>query len=314
MPARTPVVKAQSTRNLGAAINLQGESYDEAYKAALDFQGRTGAHFVHAFDDPLVIAGQGTVALELFEQVPDATTIIIPIGGGGLISGIACAYKSKFPGTRIIGVQSEAYPAVKMSLEAGKIVPAEKHRTIADGIAVKQPSQLTFGMIQAHVDEVVLVSEDEIADALLALMENDHLLAEGCGAVTAAALVKLAKFGKLKQASDERQESVVCVVSGGNIDTNLIQRITARGLVRSGRLMQISCIIEDRPGKLVQFLDILSKQGGNLVDVEHNRMSGLSYYDEVRVGVDLETTGKEHQKAIMEALKTAGFAAKSLVG
>lgn len=312
MPARTPVVKAQSTRNLGATISLQGESYDEAYKAALEFQKKTGARFVHAFDDPLVIAGQGTVALELFEQVPDATTIIVPIGGGGLISGIACAYKSQRPETRIIGVQTDAYPAVKLSLEAGKIIPAERHRTIADGIAVKQPSQLTFDMIQAYVDEVVLVSEDEIADALLALMENDHLLAEGCGAVTAAALVKLARSGKLPASEQGGSESVVCIVSGGNIDTNLIQRITARGLVRSGRLMQLSCIIEDRPGKLVQFLDILSKQGGNLVEVEHNRMSGLSYYDEVRVDVDLETTGKEQQLAIMEALRTAGFMAKTV--
>lgn len=306
MPARTPVVKAQSTKNLGAEIILHGDSYDEAYQAALAFQKQTGARFVHAFDDPLVIAGQGTVALELFEQVPDATTVIIPVGGGGLISGIACAYKQKRPETRIIGVQTEAYPSVQKSLQAGKIVPAEKHRTIADGIAVKKPSELTFDLIQKFVDEVILVSEDEIADALMALMEHDHLLAEGCGAVTSAAMAKLAREGRLQQNSS-RPESIVCIVSGGNIDVNLIQKITARGLVRSGRLMQLSCIIEDRPGKLVEFLDILSKQGGNLMEVVHNRMSGLSYYDEVRVEVDLETTGRDHQKTIMTALQGAGF-------
>ncbi|MEY4631646.1 MAG: hypothetical protein RIQ81_1766 [Pseudomonadota bacterium] len=306
MPARTPFVKAQSTRNLGASIVMQGDSYDEAYNAAIEFQKKTGARFVHAFDDPLVIAGQGTVALELFEQVPDATTIIIPIGGGGLISGIACAYKQKRPETRIIGVQTEAYPSVQKSLQAGKIIPAEKHRTIADGIAVKKPSELTFDLIQKCVDEVILVSEDEIADSLMALMEHDHLLAEGCGAVTAAALVKLAGAGKIRTDAT-KPESIVCIVSGGNIDVNLIQKITARGLVRSGRLMQLSCIIEDRPGKLVQFLDILSKQGGNLMEVVHNRMSGLSYYDEVRVDVDLETTGREHQRGIMDALHKAGF-------
>ena len=314
MPARTPMVKAQSTKNLGATINLSGESYDAAFTAAKEFQAKTGGHFIHAFDDPMIIAGQGTVALELFDQVPDATTIIVPIGGGGLISGIACAYKTKFPNVKVIGVQTEAYPSVVKSLAAGKIVPSSNHRTIADGIAVKQPSDLTFAMIQKYVDQVVLVTEDEIADALMGLMERDHLLAEGCGAVTAAALIKLSKEDLLSPALPKgTAPSVVCIVSGGNIDTNLLQRITTRGLLRSGRFMRLTCVIEDRPGKLVEFLNILSTQGGNLVEVEHNRMFGMSYYDEVRIDVDLETTDRHQQEAILAALHTAGFKAKTVL-
>lgn len=314
MPARTPLVKAQSTKALGAKINLSGENYDAAHAAARKFQEETGALFVHAFDDPLIISGQGTVALELFEQVPDATTIIVPIGGGGLISGIAAAYKSRFPGVKIIGVQTEAYPAVARSLAAGHIIPTSHHRTIADGIAVKQPSELTFTMIRKFVDQVVLVTEDEIADALMMLMEQDHLLAEGCGAVTAAALVKLSRADLMSpQVPAGTNPSVVCIVSGGNIDTTLLQRITTRGLLRSGRFMRLHCTIEDRPGKLVEFLNILSREGANLVEVEHNRMFGMSYYDEVRVDVDLETTGKAQQVAILESLKQAGFKANPVV-
>ncbi|NDE14712.1 threonine ammonia-lyase [bacterium] len=310
MPARTPLVKAQSTKALGATINLSGDSYDAAYAAARQFQAQTGGEFVHAFDDPRIIAGQGTVALELFEQVPDATTIIVPIGGGGLISGIACAYKSRFPHVKVIGVQTEAYPAVARSLEAGTITPTAYHRTIADGIAVKQPSELTFEMIKKYVDQVVLVSEDEIADALMALMEHDHVLAEGCGAVTVAALAKLSHTGMLsREMPSGTTPSVVCIVSGGNIDTTLLQRITTRGLLRSGRFMRLHCTIEDRPGKLVEFLNILSNEGANLVEVEHNRMFGMSYYDEVRVDVDLETTGRDQQEKILAALHTAGFKA-----
>jgi threonine dehydratase len=310
MPARTPLVKAQSTRALGATINLSGDSYDAAYSAAKEFQSKTGGEFVHAFDDPKIIAGQGTVALELFEQVPDATTIIVPIGGGGLISGIACAYKARFPHVKIIGVQTEAYPAVARSLAAGKITPTAHHRTIADGIAVKQPSDLTFAMIKKYVDQVILVTEDEIADALMALMEHDHVLAEGCGAVTAAGLGKLSRAELLSsEAPAGTTPSVVCIVSGGNIDTTLLQRITTRGLLRSGRFMRLHCTIEDRPGKLVEFLNILSHEGANLVEVEHNRMFGMSYYDEVRVDVDLETTGREQQDKILMALQKAGFKA-----
>ncbi len=313
MPARTPLVKAEPTRNLGATVTLSGENYDEAFSAAKAFQAKSGGHFVHAFDDSMVIAGQGTVALELFDQVKDATTIIVPIGGGGLISGIACAYKSRFPNVKIIGVQTEAYPSVAKSVAAGKIVASTNSRTIADGIAVKQPSSLTFSMIQKYVDQIVLVTEDEIADALMALMERDHLLAEGCGAVTAAALVKLSHQDLLAPGTPlGTSPSVVCIVSGGNIDTNLLQRITTKGLLRSGRFMRLTCTIEDRPGKLVEFLNILSSQGANLIEVEHNRMFGMSYYDEVRIDVDLETTGRQQQERILGALRTANFKATTV--
>lgn len=311
MPARTPVVKAEATRNLGATIHLSGESYDDAYIAAREFEIDTKAKFIHAFDNPSVIAGQGTVGLELLEQIPDLTTVIVPIGGGGLISGIACACKEANPKIQIIGVQTEAYPSVYNSRRQGKIVPSKAARTIADGIAVKQPSQLTFSMIQRYVDDIILITEDEIADTLLALMENDHLLAEGCGAVAAAGLLKLTKsHSSLLLAPSD---SVACIVSGGNIDTNLLQRITSRGLFRSGRAMRLSCTIEDRPGKLVQFLTILSSQGANLIEVDHNRLFGMSYLDEVKIDVDLETIDRKHQQKILHALTTSGFSVQTKI-
>jgi len=303
MPERTPIVKAAATKSLGAEIRLQGHSYDDAFAAAKEFQRINGGIFIHPFADPDVVCGQGTVGLEIMEQIPNLGMIIVPIGGGGLISGVACAIKESKPEVKIIGVQTKAFPAAKLSLAAGKIVKTGSATTIADGIAVKQPSELTMSLIKKYVDDIVLVDEDAIATGVMDLMERDHLLAEGCGAVTSAALQILPE-DMLAQA---QSKAIVCIVSGGNIDVTLLGRITTRGLIHSGRMMRLSVKVEDRPGKLAELLNIISSSGANLIEVQHNRAFGNVWFDEVVVDIDLETINTEHQAQVQEDLQKSGF-------
>lgn len=301
MPERTPLVKVESTKGLGGDVVLVGRTYDDAYAEAVKFQKETGGLLVHPFADSDVICGQGTIAIELLDQLPEIGAVIVPIGGGGLISGIACAMKQMKPSVKIYGVQSAAYPAVRKSLDHGQLVATAAAHTIADGIAVKQPSLGNFNLIKQYVDDVVLVEEDAIAAAVMDLLERDHVVAEGSGAAPIAALMQLST--KIK--SEVGDKPVVCVVSGGNIDVNLLRRITTKGMLYSGRLTRLNVMIEDRPGKLAELLGVVSRAGGNLLEVYHNRVFNESHFDEVEVALDVETINKAHQDRLAQALQEA---------
>lgn len=303
MPERTPLVKAQGTRELGANVRLGGETYDDAFNAALDYVKQFGGILIHAFSNLDVIAGQGTIGLELFTQLSDLKLIFIPIGGGGLASGVACAIKELNPEITIIGVQSDAFPAMARSFSGNSLVSYVSGRTIADGIAVKKPSDLTFSLISRYVDDVITVDEESIASSVMDLMERDHTLAEGAGAVAVAALHKLSP----SQITKVGNGSIVCIVSGGNIDVNLLSRIIPNGMKHSGRIMQLKCRISDRPGKLADLLNIIGRTGANLLDVVHNRLLGTVGFDEVEVKLDLETIDAQHQNQIIETLRGSGI-------
>lgn len=303
MPERTPMVKAEATRELGADVVLGGMAYDEAYHAAVEHQKKHGGIFIHAFSDPRVICGQGTAGLEILEQIDNIGLVVLPIGGGGLASGVATALKALKPGIKIIGVQAAAYPALERSRREGHVIGASVGTTIADGIAIKQPTDLTLGIVNKYVDDIILVDEESIASAVMDLMEWDHMLAEGAGAASVAGLMKLPKSLIDSMAG----KTAVCIVSGGNIDVNLLKRIIPNGLKHAGRLMRLAVRIIDRPGRLAELLNLVSSTGANLQDVQHNRLFGAVGYDDVEVQLDLETLDHRHQTAIMEMLSKSKF-------
>lgn len=304
MPERTPLVKVEATRNLGGEVYLVGETYDDAFQEAVRFQAKNGGEFVHPFADAAVINGQGSIGLEILEQVSDLGVVIVPVGGGGMIGGIATAIKEKRPDIRVIGVETVRYPSMKESLAKGEIVATVARPSIADGISVKQVAPLTFAIAQKYVDEVVLVEEEEIASSIMMLMERDHILAEGGGAVSAAALVSLRD--RWKRLLDGK--SAVCVISGGNIDVNLLTKINFRGLVHSGRLMRLRVRIKDRPGSMANLLNVTGLTGANLMEVHHNRLFGETQFDDVEVELDLETSNHAHQERVKAALQSNQFA------
>jgi threonine dehydratase len=300
MPERTPLIKATRTRAYGARVVLAGANFDEAYAEALRIQERENRVFVHPFDDPLVIAGQGTVGLELLEQCPWVDMVVVPIGGGGLISGVACALKETNPRIKVVGVETTTLPSMKASLEAGRLVELEGGTTIADGIAVKRPGEHTFEMVRRYVDDIVTVDEEEIANAILLLLEREKTVAEGAGAVGLAALIN----GKIPSA---RGRKVVLLISGGNIDVNLISRIIERGLVKDGRLVQLEVRMPDRPGMLARLTTEIAQQGANVVEIYHNRAFAKAGLGEVMVEVTLETRGHEHIEELMTSLSQKGW-------
>jgi threonine dehydratase len=298
MPERTPIVKVAATKSHGADVVLTGQVYDDAYAAALEYQATSKATLVHAFADAAVINGQGTVGLELLDQIKNPGVIIVPIGGGGLIGGVGCALKSKRPDLKIIGVQTKAFPAMKSSLAADKITGSTSGMTIADGIAVKRPSIRTLSLAKHYIDDILLVTDDEIAAAIMSLMEKDHILAEGAGAASVAALQVHSE--KLRDLAGGR--SVCCIVSGGNIDVPLVGRIANRGLIATGRMMRFTVRMPDRPGQLAELLNALGRTGANLIDLRHNRHFGALYYSDVDVEIDLETMDFKHQSLIKKTL------------
>jgi threonine dehydratase len=300
MPLRTPLIKAESTRNYGAKVILHGANFDEAYAEAVRVQERENRVFVHPFNDPAIIAGQGTVGLELLEQNPDLELVLVPVGGGGLVSGVACALKEKNPKLRVVGVQTAAVPSMKASLSAGRVVEVEGGTTIADGIAVRKPGQHTFEMVQRYVDEVVTVDDEEIANAILLLLERDKTVVEGAGAVGFAALVN----GKVPSAKGRR---TAIVLSGGNIDVNLISRIIERGLVKDGRLVRLVVRVPDRPGSLAAFISAIAERGANVVEIYHNRAFSKAGLGEAQVEVVLETRGRPHIAELVDALSAKGW-------
>lgn len=299
LPAGAPISKIEATKNYGAEVCLVPGVYDDAYAKAIELQKEHGYSFVHPFDDPKVIAGQGTIGLEILEQMPDVQAVVVPIGGGGLISGVAFAIKTLRPDVKVYGVQSTGAPSMVASLKEGKLCHLNDVSTIADGIAVKEPGVNTFEMCNKYVDEVVTVSDDEVAAAILALLEQQKLVAEGAGAVAVAA----AMFGKLPIEGLK----TVCLVSGGNIDVSTLSRVITRGLSKSGRNYTFVIDLADKPGQLSGVCNVIGSQGGNIISVTHDRMNASTAINGCTIRVELETRDKTHIDALREALTKAGY-------
>ena len=299
MPDGAPISKVESTKALGAEVCLVQGAYDDAYAHACRLQQETGSTFIHPFNDDEVIAGQGTIGLEILDQLPEVDAVICPIGGGGLISGVAYAIKTLNSNVKVYGVQAENAPSMAESVERGEAVTLETVQTFADGIAVKHPGDVTFGMVRKYVDQVVTVSEDEIAAAILALIEKQKLIAEGAGAVSVAA----AMFHKLPIEG----KKVVCIVSGGNIDVNILSRVITRGLVTAGRNAMLQIALEDKPGQLLGVSRIVSECGANVVSVHHERSDANMAVTSCFLTLGLETRDFEQIAQIRERLTAAGF-------
>ena len=294
MPAGAPISKIEATRAYGAEVVLVPGVYDDAAREAERLTREHGYTFAHPFNDPAVIAGQGTIGLEILEQLPDVAQVVVPIGGGGLISGIAYAIKHLKPSCRVIGVQAEGAPSMEHSIRQGRPVELEQVSTIADGIAVKRPGDLTFQLCREYVDEIVTVAEDEIASAILALMEVQKTVAEGAGATPVAACM----FRKV----DTSAGKTVCVVSGGNVDVTTLSRVITKGLSKAGRLVEITTKLEDKPGSLLQLLQVLADTGANIVNINHVRGAQRSDVGACIVTMVLETRNSAHVAQIREKL------------
>lgn len=298
MPENASINKAAATRSYGAEVVLRGEIYDEAYEYAQKLEKEQGSTFVHPYQDPYVIAGQGTIGLEILEKVPDLDSVIVPIGGGGLISGIALAVKTIRPSIRVIGVQSDRSPGMAYLFHKEPLAHLKRTPTIADGIAIKNPSPAIYeNFISKYVDEVVTVSDDEIAEAIVFLMERTKAVAEGSGAAAMAAIMnRPLKLGK----------KCCVIVSGGNIDLNIVSKIIDRGQILRGRLCELSVIVDDLPGNLNRLTEAIASQKANILEVRHDRVSqGLSLR-ETRIEFVLETTSIEHVEKIKKALEQTG--------
>ncbi len=299
MPAGAPISKIESTRNYGAEVVLVPGVYDDAAAEAQRLCKEKGYTFAHPFNDPYVIAGQGTIGLEILEQLPEVDQIIVPIGGGGLIAGVACAVKHLKPSCKIIGVQAVGAASMWVSRNAGKITTLSNVSTIADGIAVKTPGDLTFDLCEKYVDEIVTVKEGEIAAAVLALMEDQKIVSEGAGATTVAAVM----YGKVSAAD----KKTVCLVSGGNVDATMLSKIITKGLTKSGRITNLSTRIHDRPGELRKLLALIAQCGANVMSVHHDRADMLSEVDSVVVNLTLETRDRQHASDIRAVLDANGY-------
>ncbi len=299
LPDTAPISKVEATRSYGADICLVEGVYDDAYRKALELRDKEGYTFIHPFNDEDVIAGQGTIALELTEQLSDIDAVIVPIGGGGLIAGVAYTIKSLNPNVKVYGVQADGAPSMQKSMRNGEIGELSSVRTIADGIAVKKPGDLTYELCKKYVDDIVTVSDDEISAAILALMEKHKLVTEGAGAVAVAA----AMFGKV----DIKGKRAVALLSGGNIDVTILSRVIHRGLLMSGRTCQFTIELLDKPGQLVAVSRIVAELGGNVTEVHHEHARGGSDVNGCYLSVDLETRDFEHIEEIRKALLNAGF-------
>lgn len=299
MPEITPPQKVQATRDYGAEVVLTGRNFDEACEAAVAEQQKSGALFVHPFDDDLVMAGQGTIALEVLEELPDLKNIIVPVGGGGLIAGISAAIRDRAPHVRIIGVESTAAPSMSASFAAGKPVEQPVHVTLADGIAVKRPGSRTVPVICSYVDEIVQVEEEDIALAIVSLLEKTKMLVEGAGAVTLAAV--------LNRRISDLQGKTVCLLSGGNIDVKTISQVVERGLIAGGRYLKLVVELDDHPGALATLADNIATTRANIFHITHDRRSKSLAIGRTDVSLELETRGYEHIEQIVTYLKGRGY-------
>lgn len=299
LPDGAPISKVEATKSYGAEVCLVEGVYDDAYNKALSLRDEMGYTFIHPFDDPDVIAGQGTIALELQDQIPDMDAVIVPIGGGGLISGVAFTLKMLNPKIKVYGVQAAGAPSMRNSIKDEQIETLSSVSTIADGIAVKRPGNLTYEICSKYVDEIVTVTDDEISAAILALMEQHKLVTEGAGAVAVAA----AMFGKI----DLEGKKTVCLLSGGNIDVTILSRVITRGLLMSGRNCQLMIELMDKPGQLTNVSRIISELGGNVISVHHERANEGSDVNGCYLRLALETRNFEHIADIRKALIDNGF-------
>jgi threonine dehydratase len=298
MPEGAPIPKVEATRSYGAEIRFEGTTVDEALAAATAYAERAGSVLIHPFDHPDVIAGQGTVGLEILEQVPDVATIVVPAGGGGLVAGIAAAVKAKRPTANVIAVQAAGAASLPESLAAGRPVALEGMATLADGIAVGCPGELPFELICEYVDEVRTVSEDALARALLVSLERAKLVVEPAGAVGIASVL---------EEPEGIESPAVVVVSGGNIDPLLLMRVLRHGMVAAGRYLSIRLRVPDRPGELARLLAALAATGANVLEIEHARTGRALHLDEVEVALVLETRGEAHRDAVLARLHESGY-------
>jgi threonine dehydratase len=300
MPVGAAVGKVEAAAALGAVVHLQGSSVDEALAAARERAQATGATLVHPFDDPVVVAGQGGVGLELVEQIPDLARVIVPVGGGGLASGVAVAVKSQRPRVEVIGVQAQACAPFAQSLAAGRPLAVQAAQTIADGIAVKRPGELTLALISRWVDELVTVAEDDVAEAMVFLLERAKLVVEGAGAVGVAALLSGA-------AHAAPTGTTAVVLSGGNVDAGLLAEVARRHETQAGRRLVLAATISDSPGQLAALLSLVAANGANLLDVQHIREGVDLHVRETAVQLVLQTRGPAHAAAVNEAIRAAGY-------
>jgi threonine dehydratase len=300
MPLTTPLIKVSATRGYGGEVVLEGANYDEACEEATRRSQRDGLTFVHAFDDDVVIAGQGTLGLELLEQHPDLDAVVVPIGGGGLIGGMACALKESKPNIQVFGVQPARLPSMKAAIGGGAPVAVPAAVTIADGIAVRRAGARTFPLVSKYVDDIVTVEEEEIANAILLLLENEKTLAEGAGAAAIAALLnrRVSLSGK----------KIVALVSGGNIDVTLLSRIIERGMVKDGRLVRLRIHLPDYPGALHGLTGILAEHRANIVETDYDRAYHGVNLGETTIEITMETRGREHIAELLAALTAGGYA------
>mgnify|MGYP004688040663 FL=1 len=300
MPKTTPYLKVESTKNYGGNIILHGKCYDDAFIKAKTIEEEEGKVFIHPFNDMDVIYGQGTIALEIFEEINDLDYILVPIGGGGLISGISIAAKSLNPNIKIIGVQAEGAPSMALSIEKDKICTLDSVNTIADGISVKTPGSTTFEIVREYVDEIIIVSESDIVDSFLLLVEKHKLVAEASGVVTLAALKKL----------KAKNKKVCCILSGGNIDMLTISTLINNGLVSKGRLFCFSVELKNVPGELLKISEILAKESANVVKLEHNQFKAINRIHNVLLEVTVETNGHEHIEKIINSFEREKYSIK----
>lgn len=299
IPATAPISKVEATRKYGAEIKLIDGVYDDAYNAAVEYQKETGATFVHPFNDEDVIAGQGTIGLEILEELPDVEAVVVPIGGGGLIAGVAAAIKQLKPDCKVYGVQAIGASSMQQSYKQNHIIELPTVHTFADGTAVKRPGDLTFDLCAKYVDDIVTVHDDEIASAILSLMEQEKLVTEGAGALSVAAVL----FDKLPI----QGKKTVCILSGGNIDVNILSRVINRGLLKSGRLSHLTIELLDKPGQLREVSSIIAEYGANVIRVRHTQGGEGTDINDCYLKISMETKDSEHFVLIQEELTKRGY-------
>ena len=302
MPTTTPLVKVNNTKDYGAEVVLHGETFDDAAELAAQLSREKGYTYVHPFNDPVIATGQGTIAYEVFSDLPDVDIILVPVGGGGLASGVATLAKLLNPNVRVIGVEPTGAASMKASREAGHVVTLPKVETIADGVAVKTPGDQIFPYIQKNLDDIITIDDDELVDAFLDMMEKHKMIVENAGLLPIAALTHLDCKGK----------NVVCVLSGGNMDVITVASLVQHGLVGRGRVFTFSVQLPDRPGELLRVAEIVAGQSGNIIKLEHNQFVSINRQSAVELRVTLEAFGHTHKKEIMRAMRKAGYEVKEV--
>lgn len=299
MPENASLAKISATEGYGAEVVLAGSSYDEAYAYARQLQETRGLTYVHAFDDPAIVAGQGTIGLEIVDQLPSVNAIVVPMGGGGLAAGVAMAVKTIRPDIRVIGVEAAAAACFRGSLDSGTVTTVPLSPTVADGIAVKRPGEVTFALVQKYVDDVVTVEEEEITRSMVLLLERSKLVAEGAAAAAVAAAV-------YRKIPTDLGDTVI-ILSGGNIDVTVLSKVIEHGLTEAGRYLQIAALIPDRPGALGGLLDVIAKLGANVVTIAHQRVGPGIAFGQTKIEIDLETRDKRHIADVFETLRKKGY-------